>query len=248
MSEAVETIEGWHVVHDFRHIAWDVWTTWSARQRREALEDLRALWTDWEEIDRSRAGSFGAYRVLGHKADLLLLHFRPALGDLLEVKFQLDKSWMGRIFRPAYSYFSIVELSKYLAQGDPDPANNPYLKARLEPVIPDKAAVCFYPMSKRRQGTDNWYMLDRPARAELMRRHGTIGRRYHDRVIQIISGSQGLDDWEWGVTLFADTPLDFKKLVYEMRFDEASARYADFGPFYVGMRARFDDLERLLAV
>lgn len=248
MSEAVETIEGWHVLHDFRHVAWEVWTTWSARERQEALEGFRALWAEWEAVDRARAGSFGAYQVVGHKADVLLLHFRPALSGLVDVKVRLDKSRMGRILRPAYSYLSIVELSKYLAQGNPDPATNPYLKARLEPAIPDKQAVCFYPMSKRRQGADNWYMLDRAVRAQLMRGHGAIGRRYHDRVVQIISGSQGLDDWEWGVTLFADEVLDFKKLVYEMRFDEASARYADFGSFYVGTRARFEDIEALLAV
>ncbi|MCL8206590.1 MAG: heme-dependent peroxidase [Actinomycetia bacterium] len=248
MSEAVETLDGWHVLHDFRRVDWDVWTAWTDRERRDALEAFQALWADWAAVDRARSGSFGAYQVVGHKADLLLLHFRPTLGELVDVKFRLDKTPMGRVLRPASSYLSIVELSKYLAQGDADPATNPYLKARLEPAVPDKQAVCFYPMSKRRQGADNWYMLDRETRARLMRSHGTIGRRYHDRVIQIISGSQGLDDWEWGVTLFADTALDFKKLVYEMRFDEASARYADFGPFYVGTRVDFGDVERLLAV
>jgi chlorite dismutase len=121
--------------------------------------------------------------------------------------------------------------------------NSPYIQGRLYPKIPDHSEyVCFYPMSKRRDGEDNWYMLDGEARAELMRAHGRTGRNYAGKVSQIVTGSAGLDDWEWGVTLFSDDPLQFKKLVYEMRFDEVSARYADFGPFYVGKRLSPDEL------
>jgi chlorite dismutase len=110
----------------------------------------------------------------------------------------------------------------------------------------DWPVVCFYPMSKKREGADNWYMLDSSSRAELMRAHGSTGRRYAGKVTQIVTGSTGLDDWEWGVTLFADDPLTFKKLVYEMRFDEVSARYAEFGPFFVGRRLMPGDLGRVL--
>jgi len=120
------------------------------------------------------------------------------------------------------------------------------LSSRLWPSIPDRRYLCFYPMNKRRAGADNWYMLSIEERQRLMHEHGLIGRRYAGRVNQIISGSIGFDDWEWGVDLFADDPLVFKKLVYEMRFDESSARYAEFGPFHVGIRAAASDLSRIM--
>ena len=109
-------------------------------------------------------------------------------------------------------------------------------RPRLFPQVPPRRYTCFYPMSKRRGEQVNWFDLPGKTRAELMRSHGEIGRKYAGQVVQVISGSVGLDDWEWGVTLFADDPLVFKKLIYEMRFDPASSRYALFGPFYVGIR------------
>lgn len=242
MSEPVETLEGWYALHDFRTIDWALWQNWDAASRRQALDELVGLQQAWEAVEAAGDGSTGSYAILGNKADLLLLNLRPDLERLHSVKHALNRSAAGRLLRPAYSYLSVVELSAYLAQGSADPAQNPYLKARLFPVLPKTRYISFYPMSKRRQGADNWYMLSREERAALMRGHGSIGHRYRDRVTQIITGSQGLDDWEWGVTLFADDPLHFKKIVYEMRFDEASARYADFGPFYVGWRLTPDTL------
>jgi peroxiredoxin len=118
------------------------------------------------------------------------------------------------------------------------------MATRLWPRIPARRYLCFYPMNKRRAGADNWYRLPIDERRRLMHEHGMIGRRYAGQVTQIISGSVGFDDWEWGVDLFADDPLVFKKLVYEMRFDESSARYAEFGPFIVAIRLGADDLQR----
>jgi chlorite dismutase len=117
-------------------------------------------------------------------------------------------------------------------------------QARLFPRLPPegKAAFCFYPMSKRRGETFNWYALDYDARKELMHGHGAIGRTFHGRVLQVITGSTGLDDYEWGVTLFAVHPDDLKECVYTMRFDEASSRYAEFGPFYTGMVGTLDEV------
>jgi chlorite dismutase len=117
---------------------------------------------------------------------------------------------------------------------------------RLWPKIPTRRYLCFYPMNKRRAGDDNWYQLPIDERRRLMHEHGMIGRRFAGQVTQIISGSVGFDDWEWGVDLFADDPLVFKKLVYEMRFDESSARYAEFGPFIVAIRLGADVLQRLV--
>ena len=134
---------------------------------------------------------------------------------------------------------SLTEVSEYAA-GVPEELR----QARLFPQLPPegKAAFCFYPMSKRRGETDNWYALDFDARKELMFGHGKVGRTFHGRILQVITGSTGLDDFEWGVTLFGTHPDDLKDCVYVMRFDEASARYAEFGPFYTGMVGPLDDV------
>jgi chlorite dismutase len=140
---------------------------------------------------------------------------------------------------PAQSYVSLTEISEYAA-GVPDAMR----QARLFPQLPPegKAAFCFYPMSKRRGEEVNWYALDFQARKELMMGHGKVGRTFHGRVLQVITGSAGLDDYEWGVTLFGTHPDDLKDCVYEMRFDEASALYAEFGPFYTGMVGTLDEV------
>lgn len=244
MSEAVETYEGFQMLHDFRTINWERWNNASVATRKDWIQSLNILVASWNNIGEEE-GATGLFRILGHKADLLLMHFRENIDDLVQVESELDKVTGEWLSRP-YSYYSIVELSKYLAQGDADPKTNAFLKARLYPTFPQKKTICFYPMSKRRMGDDNWYTLSREERAQFMRSHGLIGRKYSGEITQIISGSQGLDDWEWGVTLFADSPLSYKKIVYEMRFDEASARYADFGPFIVGIRSTFEDIEQFL--
>ena len=235
MSEPIETIEGWYALHDFRRIDWTLWRSYDDSQRHQALTALSEILEHYGRVD-SLHGSFGLYSMIGHKADILFLHFGESLDSLGALEDSLDQSAIGPVLTRPYSYFSVVELSKYLAQGISEDPVNPTLKKRLEPTIPDRRYVCFYPMNKRRQGQDNWYMMPRQERRELMKNHGVIGHRYHEQVIQVITGSQGLDDWEWGVTLFANDPLLFKKLIYEMRFDEASARFADFGPFLVGSR------------
>jgi chlorite dismutase len=141
------------------------------------------------------------------------------------------------------SYCSLTEVSEY-AKGMPEEM----LKPRLYPELPPagKAAWCFYPMSKRRQADHNWFTLPYPERDELMREHGASGRKFAGRVVQLITGSTGLDDYEWGVTLFAVHPDDLKEVVYTMRFDRASADYAEFGAFYVGMVTEVDELVHLV--
>jgi peroxiredoxin len=246
MPEPVETLEGWYVSHDFRTIDWTRWRAMGAEAREEARRELGAWARAWQAVEERGEGSGGLFQMTGHRADLLIMTLRPTLRDLAQVKWDLNRLQVGAVLQPTYSYVSVVELSAYLAKGEPDPVNNPRMRARLRPTLPPLASVSFYPMSKRRQGEDNWYMLNRDERARLMRGHGGVGHQYHGRVVQIISGSQGLDDWEWGVTLFADDPVDIKKLVYEMRFDEASARFAEFGPFLVGVRVEVPQLTRLL--
>jgi hydrogen peroxide-dependent heme synthase len=175
--------------------------------------------------------------LLGHKAELGLMVLGPDLWRLR--RFQTEVTESGA--PPVQSYVSVTEISEYAA-GIPEAMRD----ARLFPQLPPegKAAFCFYPMSKRRSDGHNWYALDFDARKELMLGHGKVGRTFHGRVVQVITGSAGLDDYEWGVTLFGTHPDDLKDCVYEMRFDEASAHYAEFGPFYTGM---VDTLDEVLA-
>lgn len=244
MSEPIETIEGWYALHDFRRIDWGRWSQLSPDARGRVLDELASIVADYAAVPADQ-GSFAMYSILGHKADLLFVHFSPEPKRLGVLEQRLNKSSAGLLLSRPYSYFSMVELSKYLARGLSEEEARVNLKRRLEPAIPEREYVCFYPMNKRRQGDDNWYMTTRDERRELMKNHGIVGHKYHSEVIQIITGSQGLDDWEWGVTLFADSPLPIKKLIYEMRFDEASARFADFGPFYVGPRLTAESLRTL---
>jgi peroxiredoxin len=245
MPEPVETLEGWFALHDFRRIDWTVWRQWSSDQQQVARHALLELTRQWLAVPADE-GSSAVYRMIGHKSDLLWLHFRSHPSMLMACETGLDASPAGPLLSRPYSYFSVVELSKYLAQGQSTQSMSTWLRQRLQPAIPAKDYVCFYPMNKKREGADNWYMLAHQQRRELMKSHGQIGHKYHEEVIQIVTGSQGLDDWEWGVTLFSDDAVQFKKLVYEMRFDEASARYAEFGPFYVGRRITMEELTALL--
>jgi chlorite dismutase len=172
---------------------------------------------------------------------------RPTMEELNEIETEFNKTKLAEFTIPTYSYVSVVELSNYLPAGE-DPYENPQIQARLYPTLPKASHVCFYPMDKRRQGNDNWYMLPMEERRSLMRSHGMIGRQYAGKVKQIITGSVGFDDYEWGVTLFADDVLQFKKLVYEMRFDEVSARYGEFGSFFVGNLLKEEAIARFLHV
>jgi peroxiredoxin len=168
------------------------------------------------------------FSVLGHKADLGFMALGPDWVTLRRLQTALQAAGL----EIADSYVSLTEVSEY-ASGMPEEL----LRARLYPSLPPagKRAFCFYPMTKRRGDKDNWYTLDFDARKELMMDHGRSGRRFSGRILQLITGSTGLDDYEWGVSLFGVHPDDLKETVYTMRFDEASALYAEFGPFYAGV-------------
>lgn len=178
--------------------------------------------------------------VLGHKADIAFMALHSDLWRLRDFQTRLRQGGLHIVD----SYVSLTEMSEYAA-GLPEETK----QARLYPQLPPegKAAWCFYPMSKRRNPDQNWYELPFDRRRELMYEHGASGRKFAGRVVQLITGSTGIDDFEWGVTLFCVHPDDLKEVVYTMRYDEASARYAEFGPFYTGMVAPIDSaLDRLL--
>ncbi len=248
MAEAVETMEGWYCLHDLRTIDWVAWQQASADKRAAAIAEFEALLSDWELIDENKTGSHAVYSILGHKADLILMTLRPTMKELQEVELTFNKSTLASFTKQTYSYVSVVELSKYMAKEGDKPEENPGTQARLRPRLPKWEHICFYPMDKRRQGKENWYSLPMEDRRRLMYEHGMTGRKYAGKIRQIITGSMGFDDWEWSVTLFAKDALAIKKLVYEMRFDEVSARYGEFGTFYFGNILTKDDLPTFLSV
>jgi peroxiredoxin len=248
MSEAVQTLEGWYALHDFRLIDWNAWKAAEPKHRKQAQEELAQFLQEWQQKENDKLGSTAVYSIVGQKADFVFMHMRETLEELNELENAFNKSSFADFTIPVYSYVSIVELSSYLAKPGVDPMEDPELVARLKPILPKAKHICFYPMNKSRNGNDNWYMLSSDERKTMMRSHGMIGRTYAGKVKQIITGSVGLDDWEWGVTLFAEDALQFKKLVYEMRFDEVSARFGEFGDFYVGNILSAEGFNNLLSL
>ena len=247
VSNAPQTLDGWYVLHDFRTIDWAAWKAQTPADRTAAVMEFETLYGQFDAVNANRSGSFGTFAMVGGKADLLFLHMAPTVEELVAQKTKFNKTRLADFTRVPYSYFSIVELGSYLARGK-DPEVDEYVQSRLKPEVPNMKHVCFYPMNKKRDSADNWYTLPSTERTDYLRNHGMIGRQYAGVVKQIISGSTGLDDWEWGVTLFSDDALQFKKLVAEMRFEEGSARFGDFGPFYVGYRLLLKDALDLMQV
>ena len=256
-----ETTEGWYAFHQV--LAWDrpALRALSA-DRRAALRDVTVARLD-ALVAPAAGGWSRVVSLIGSSADVMLVHFRPTLDGIGEAQRELAGLELFDLLRPVYSFLSITEAGLYhasaqlakaaLARGgtvgdaqyraemstrvDAERASA-HVQRRLFPQQPaEMPYVCFYPMSKRRAVGQNWYALPLEERSRLMMEHGMTGRGFAGRVMQVISGAIGLDAWEWGVTLFAADPLEFKKIVSDMRFDEASAEFADFGDFYVGRTA-----------
>jgi hydrogen peroxide-dependent heme synthase len=261
-----ETLEGWSVLHQMYRVRWPEWQALAAPDRKaratEAAEALRCM-------NRGESAATALSTMLGHKGDLMLIHFRRSFEDLQNAQLAISRLSLAPYLEATTSYVSVVELGMYemtgllhsrfreagLKPGTPefDAAFDTEMEeqrkrvlGRLFQPVPPRRYVCFYPMNKRRGEDKNWYAVPVEDRARMMRDHGVIGRHYAGAVTQIISGSIGFDDWEWGVDLFADDPLTFKKLIYDMRFDEASAWYAEFGAFYVGLQFSAQELPRFL--
>jgi chlorite dismutase len=245
MAEAPQTLEGWYVLHDFRGIDWPRWKALAPEERSAAVEEAAAFLRSAETHEDAAEGASALYSIVGHKAELMFLHLRPTPDELNALERAFARTRLADVTTRPYSYVSVTELGLYEAQSRgaiENPMEVPFVRARLKPQVPDRRYMVFYPMNKRRGESENWYTLPMEERRGMMRSHGTIGHKYHGIVQQMISGSVGFDDWEWGVTLFAEDPLQFKKLVYEMRFDEVSARFAEFGPFLMGTRLKPEEL------
>jgi len=254
LAHPPETLEGWYALHQ-------VWSAPPDLAREAKARDRAATTLDEVSAGDEAGGGWSAgVRLMGSRADVMLVHFRATLDAIGDVQRRVQAEPLFRRLSPVYSFLSITEAGLYHLSAELAAAadarggavgddvyrqavkdrsaverDKPHVRSRLFPPLPPEMPyVCFYPMSKRRDPDANWYALPISARSRLMEAHGMTGRRYAGRIVQIITGAIGLDAWEWGVTLFARDPLDFKKLVTDMRFDEVSAKYAAFGEFFVG--------------
>ncbi len=261
------TIEGYSVLHQMTRFRWSAWRQLRDTEQGEIINEAAAV---LGKMEQNPAGQSALYSLLGHKGDLMLVHFRQSIDELNQAELQLARLRWNDYLEPTSSYLSVIELGLYestikaykaLAEKGVEPHSEEWkreinqvlarqkeaMHPRLFPELPSHRYICFYPMDRRRGEDKNWYTLPIDERARQMNEHGLVGRRYAGEVRQIITGSIGFDDWEWGVDLFADDPLVFKKLIYEMRFDEVSAVYALFGHFYVGVRCPAAQLGKLLS-
>ncbi|MFB6146467.1 MAG: heme-binding protein [Halobacteriaceae archaeon] len=253
MPEAPPTAEGWYVLHDFRTVDWDAWRDAPDHVRETATEEGVAYLDRHEAVQDADAGDSATFAVLGHSADLLLLHLRPTVEALDRASRQFERTRLAAFTDRVDSYVSVTEVSGYVSDDyfqnpdDVDDGTRRYIENKLTPEVPDADYLSFYPMSKRRDPEYNWYALDFEERASMMAEHGESGRSYAGRVKQIVASSVAFEDHEWSVTLFSDDPTDLKDVVYEMRFDEASAKYAEFGDFELARRFPPADLPAYLA-
>jgi peroxiredoxin len=261
------TLEGYSILHQMFRVRRRQLRGLDAAKRDAAINEASKMFGEMAERENGESALFS---VIGHKGDLMIVHFRRTFEELGQAEHAVATLALSDYLEPTTSYLSVIEIGLYEATvalyrklvengiGSHSPQwkseieselsrQREKISLRLFPKIPARPYLCFYPMDKKRDGADNWYRLPIEDRQRLMHDHGMVGRRFAGEVTQIISGSIGFDDWEWGVDLFADDPIVFKKLVYEMRFDEASASYAKFGPFYVGIRLDAAALGKLFA-
>ncbi|HSR52275.1 MAG TPA: hydrogen peroxide-dependent heme synthase [Acidobacteriota bacterium] len=271
MSQELRSHEGWFVLHLFYGLDRMLWNELLDESEKEA-----AVGSFEEVLERFRQAEncqAHAYSVWGHKADLAVMLVDPDLHHLNEFENHLLAALPSGVLTPIYSFTSMSEVSEYLSSGkdydkhlrekeglSPDSSEyqekmesfkarmKAYTDERLYPQLPKHRVMSFYPMNKRREPEQNWYSLDFDRRKELMGGHMVTGRKYAGKVKQLVTGSVGLDEWEWGVTLFADDPVYFKQIVYEMRYDEVSAVYAEFGDFITCLEMKVPDLFKHLRV
>jgi chlorite dismutase len=264
-----ESLDSWSILHRMFRFDRRRFDALDADRRHTIDTEAQAVFAT---LARDSDADLGLAQLLGHKADLMVTNYAKSFDALGEMQTTVDKLALMDFLEPLGSYVSILELGLYDATGKihaalrernltphspewiatfdamiAEQASEPRNAARLWAKIPRRRYVCFYPMDKKRGEAVNWYTLPFEERAKLMQDHGKIGRSYHGQVTQVISGSIGFDDWEWGVDLYADEPLTFKRLIYEMRFDEASSKYAAFGPFATGMQFSVSELTSFLS-
>lgn len=251
-TASITPSEGWGVLHLFLRLR----TEQPGPESGSLLTETLSGWATKLQLH--------CFSVLGHKADVMLIAIDADLAALRDLQTEVTTGQLGHALELVWSYVSLTETSEYTPSREAEEARlrgsglegdrlaemldkfderiADHVDKRLHPAMPDWDVACFYPMSHKRDGADNWYVLPFEDRFRLMAEHGKSGRAFAGRVVQLVSGSTGIDDWEWGVTLFAHDVADLKRIVYALRYDEASARYADFGPFYTGIRRAPEEL------
>ncbi|MGM8364741.1 hydrogen peroxide-dependent heme synthase [Virgibacillus sp. W0181] len=249
MVEAVKTFDGWYCLHDMRTMDWTAWKLASESERHAARMEFQQMLEKWEQVEAANKGSHAHYKIIGQKADLMFIFLRPTVDELSDLETEFNKTLLADFLIPAHSYLSVVEISRYQPEKEGvDYENLPRIQERLYPILPKWDYISFYPMNRRRQADENWYTLEKNVRGKLLYEHSKTGRQYAGKIKQIITGSIGFDDWEWGVTLFAHDVLELKKIVYEMRFDEVSSRYGEFGYFFIGNKIEKEEFAAYLHV
>jgi chlorite dismutase len=244
MAEPRDKAEGWYLLHDMRKLDWGRWNPADERTKESVVDEAVGF---LEEADDTDEGGTAVYSVVGDKADLMLLHIRPTVEGLDAVERRFERTRLAEFTEETASHVSVTEVGGYTNEDVENGDLSEYARSKLFPEIPDKRFVSFYPMSRKRDPEQNWYETTREHRDEMMREHRESGEAYAGKIKQLISGSIGIDDWEWGVDLFTDDMKHAKGIVYDMRFDEASAVYSEFGPFYTGIRFPPSDLDAYLA-
>ena len=265
--ELPQTLDGHFVLHDCYSVLWPAWQSLSVNER-DTISSEAARWLQDEGGVGQIYSAF--YSMIGHKSDLMLVHYRSRIDALNRTERGWKRLRLAGYLRQTYSYFSVIEASMYeavaiaqrkavtkgLTAGSKDyeeeferelTKEKKVLESRVLRSIPDQRYLSFYPMNKRRGEQVNWYALSAEDRRAMMRGHGKVGHKYAREVTQVIGGSIGLDDWEWGVSLHSNDALAIKRLITEMRFDPASSLYAEFGPFYFGIRQQPDDLPMVMS-
>ena len=258
--------DGWHCLHLFYRIEYGQWQLLSGDEQNAAKTNISSL---VQEVRAMQSTQLLALSMVTPKADIGFMLITPDLHSANKIEKRLSLSLGADVLTPVYSYLSLTEESEYITSEDEyletlelsvrnDPAKldqaltvfrdrmKHYRQERVYPTLPDWPVVCFYNMSKRRGAQRNWYALPYDERRKLMKGHASVGREFAGKVKQLITGSTGLDDAEWGVTLFARDTFQIKAIVYQMRFDPVSAEYADFGEFYIGIQVALDELFRRL--
>lgn len=263
-----ESLEGWWILHRMFALDRRSWDELPEKRRQKFAGHAVDL---VDHLKNGDDGDLGLTQTVGHKGDLMLTHYARSFDGLAYAQTLVDKLELRSFLIPLGSYVSVLELGLYGAtakihaqldeRGLPpqspewiaafdelirEQEQSPYVAPRLWAKIPQRRYACFYPMNKRRGEGNNWYALGFAERAKMMSEHGLVGRSYHGSITQVISGSIGFDNYEWGVDLYADDPLVFKKLIYQMRFDEASARFAEFGSFWAGLQFSSGELSAFL--
>ncbi len=257
------------MLHLFYTIDRSAWALLTSEERLQALTHLTQLLQDIRSHERTQLLTFA---MVTPKADFGVMLLTGDLQDANEFEKKITVALGPGVLQPIYSYLSMTERSEYTMSsaqkaaeltagghapdspehrkelGDFETRMKKYLSDRLYPNMSDWPVFCFYPMSKRREGEDNWFSLDYEARRKFMEGHARVGRGYAGKIRQLITGSTGLDEFEWFVTLQAKDTFDIKAVVYDMRFDEVSARYAEFGDFFIGLQLPLSEIFRRLCL